>query len=277
MAVPIDNGVVLVTGASSGIGAALARLLGPRARVLVLVARRVERLEALATELGASAVTTQVVVRPCDLGDPEAAAELARAVEAEHGRVDVLINCAGVGDIGLFEVADPDKLQAMLRVNILGLTALTRAIVPGMVGRGRGGLLNVSSGFGLTWMPAFATYAGSKHFVSALTESLRCELAGTGVVVSQLCPGPVATEFEAVAGNPTGQQVPSFIELSAEDCAALALAGFERGRALIVPGFWAWCMISAGRLTPAWILRQVHGLLGRLARRQLPSISSTSD
>ena len=277
MAVPIDNGVVLVTGASSGIGAALARLLGPRCRVLVLVARRVERLERLATELGTAAASTQVQVRPCDLGDPAAAARLAQQVEHEHGAVDVLVNCAGVGDIGLFEVAEPDKLQAMLRVNVLGLTALTRAVLPGMVRRGRGGLLNVSSGFGLTWMPAFAAYAGSKHYVSALSESLRCELAGTGVVVSQLCPGPVATEFEAVAGNPTGQQVPSFIELSAQDCATQALVGFERGRAIIVPGFWAWCMISAGRLTPAFILRRVYGLFGRVARRQLPSASSAPD
>ena len=119
-----------------------------------------------------------------------------------------------------------------------------------MLARGRGGILNVSSGLGLTFMPGAAVYSGSKHYVSAFTESLRLELRGTGVVVSQLCPGPVATEFLDVAGNPVGRPVPRLLELSAEQCARVALRGFARGRALIVPGLVARILIGLGRITP---------------------------
>jgi len=272
---PIDAGVVLLTGASSGIGEAMARLLAPRCAVLVLVARRTERLELLAGSLRALAPALVVEVSPCDLGQPQAVAQLAAGVQARHGRVDVLINNAGMGDIGLFEVAAPDKLLAMLQVNVIGLTVLTRALLPGMVARGRGGVLNISSGFGLSWIPGAAAYAGSKHYVTAMSEALRCELSGTGVVLTQVCPGPVATEFEAIAGNPTGQQVPGFLELSADACARQGLAAFDAGRAMVVPGFWAWLLVSMGRLSPAWVLRPLYGLLGRLARRRLPAVRRT--
>ena len=255
---PLD-GVVLLTGASSGIGAAMARQLG-EAHVLVLVARRKERLDALAAELPNSEV------RACDVADLDALEALVAGIEADHGGVDVLINNAGLGDIGLTEEAPVDKLTAMVDVNVRGLTFLTRRVLTGMLERGRGGILNVSSGFGLTWLPASAAYIGTKHFVSAFSESLRSELYGTGVVVTHTCPGPVATEFESKAGNPTGMKVPALLEISAEQCARESLAAFRRGRPLTVPGWVAWWLISMGRLTPHWLARLLYWPLGGMLR-----------
>ena len=263
---PLD-GVVLLTGASSGIGEAMARQLS-EARVLVLVARRRERLEALAAEL------PRAEVRACDVGDLEALEALVAGVEADHGGVDVLINNAGLGDIGLTEVAPMDKLTAMVDVNVRGLTFLTRRVLPGMLERGRGGVLNVSSGFGLTWLPCSATYLGTKHFVSAFSESLRSELHGTGVVVTHTCPGPVATEFESKAGNPTPWKVPSLLEISAEQCARESLAAFRRGRPMTIPGWIAWWLITMGRLTPDWVARLLYWPLGGALRRSLASQSN---
>lgn len=265
----LEGAVALVTGASSGIGREIARLLAPTSEVLVLVARRAPRLEALAIELRAAHPGLTVDVRPCDLGDMAALDALAAGVEADHGRVDVLVNNAGIGQIGLFEDSAVDQLDLMLRVNVLGLTRLTRRILPGMVARSRGAVLMTSSGFGLTWMPLFSAYVGSKHYVTSFAESLRAELAGTGVSITQLCPGPVATEFEAVAGNPTGQKVPGFIELSAEQCARAGVRALRSGRAMVVPGFFARIGILAGARSPRWVLRILYGLSGRLMRKRL--------
>ena len=264
---PIDRGVVLLTGASSGIGAAMAALLAPRARVLILVARRKARLDELAAALNGQGA--DIEVRPADLADPSARAGLIAGVLEDHGAVDVLINNAGVGDFGLFERRDPRKVDAMLQVNVVGLTDLTRALLPGMLARGRGGVLMVSSGFGLHWMPGFSAYAATKHYVTALSEGLRAELAGTGVVVTQLCPGPVATEFVAHIDAPTDGDVPSVLQISAADCARSGLAGFDRGRALVVPGPRHWLMIQPARIFPRWLVRPVLTLAGRILRRQL--------
>ncbi len=260
MKTPIE-GVMIITGASSGIGAAAARQLAARASVLVLVARRVERLEAIAEELRAGS-RCAVEVRPCDLTDVESARALVDDVISTHGRIDVLVNNAGMGDIGPFERSDPAKLDAMLRVNVLGATAMARAVAPAMVARRRGGILNVSSGFGLVWLPMFAAYAGTKHYVTAFSEALRCEMASYNVVVSQLCPGPVATEFEEVAENPFGVS-PGAVEISAERCARAGIAGLAKGKAIITPGALAWLSITLGRITPRPVMR----LFGRLAVR----------
>lgn len=264
---PIDGGVVIVTGASSGIGADMVRQLAIRARVIVIVARRRARLEALAEEL--TLTLAKIDVRPVDLTDPTACTDLVAGVIADHGRVDVLINNAGMGDIGLFEAADLDKTVRMIQVNVIGLTALTRAVLPGMVARGSGGVLNISSGFGLTFMPGFSSYVGTKHYVTGFTDSLRTELSGTGVRVVQVCPGPVATEFEAVAENPLDQEVPGFIELSSAACASAAIAAFDRNRALSVPGGAAWLMVHAGWWSPRMVARWVLSLVGRMMRRKL--------
>ena len=273
---PIDGGVVLLTGASAGIGAALAEQLAPRAAALILVARRVDRLEALAARLRAAHPKLVIDVQGVDLAEPAAAEPLVAACLARHGRLDVLINNAGMGDMGLFHEAEPQKLLQMMQINVVGLTLLTRATLPGMVARGSGAVLMVSSGFGLTWTPLFSSYIGTKHYVTGFTESLRVELAGLGVRVGQLCPGPVATEFEAVAGNPTGQSVPPWIELSAAQAARAGLAVIDHDRAMMVPGMAAGLAISAGRLTPRWALRLLYGALAPVIRRQLKRAPSPS-
>lgn len=266
---PIDGGLVVVTGASAGIGEAMARQVAPRARTLVLVARREERLRALAEALAHQPATIEV--RTCDIGDPAAVQALVDGLLADHGGVDVLINNAGLGDIGLFETRDPDKTELMLMVNCVGLTRLTRGLLPGMVARGRGGVLNVSSGFGLNWMPGLAAYVGTKHYVTAFTDSLRAELAGTGVVINQLCPGPVRTEFEAVADAPIDQKVPDFIQISAADCARYGLQGFDRRRAITFPGPIHWVLNNAGRGLPRFVLRWFLTLMGSRLRQAAPT------
>ncbi len=272
---PLD-GTVLLTGASAGIGRELARQLAPTASTLILVARRADRLRDLAAELEAARPDLRVVVKPCDLADVDDAQRLLDALAAELPPIDVLINNAGLGDVTLFDYADWAKLDQMLLVNCRVLTLLTHRLLPGMIARGRGGVLNVSSGFGLTFAPGLAAYAASKHYVTALTEGLRIEAAGTGVVVSQLCPGPVRTEFIDVAGNPTGQDIPGFVELTPDRCARLALRGFSRGRALIVPGFWIGVLLTVGRLTPRPILRLFYAPFARALRRRQAAAALTA-
>ncbi|MCB9546073.1 MAG: SDR family NAD(P)-dependent oxidoreductase [Myxococcales bacterium] len=267
MRAPLDGTTQLITGASSGIGAELARLLAPRAGTLILVARRTDRLETLATELRGLKPGLTVQVESCDLADAAALGALVSRLPP----VDILINNAGMGDIDLFERSDAAKTDLMMRVNMTGLVQLTRLLLPGMVERKRGGVLNISSGFGMTWMPGFSVYCGTKHFVTAFTEAVRLELSGTGVVMTQSCPGPVATEFEAVAGNPTGTKIPAFLEQSALDCARQTLGAFERGRAMITPGFWATVLIGLGRMTPRWMMRLLLARGGRFLRSKTPA------
>lgn len=266
--------VALITGASSGIGRELAVQLAARCRCLLLVARRVDRLEALAATLRGTHPGLEVEVDGCDLSRVEEINALVQRLRARGRQVDLLVNNAGLGDIGLFEACPPDKLEQMLMVNVVAPTLLTRALLPAMIAGGRGAILQISSGFGLTWLPGAAAYAGTKHHISAWSEALRCELRGTGVRLTQVCPGPVATEFEAVAGNPTGLAVPSFIELDAASCARQAIAALDADRALVMPGFWAGLGVRLARWSPLFLLRAFGSSLAGLARRRLPHVEA---
>lgn len=263
---PIDGGVILITGASSGIGRELARQVAPRAKTLILVARRAARLAELRDELLAQHPRLEVDVRACDLGDGAAAGSLAASLAARAAPVDVLINNAGLGDFAPFDRAAWPNIEQMLRVNVIALTLLTHRLLASMVERGRGGVLNVSSGLGLFFVPLLAVYTGTKHFVTGFTESLRLDLDGTGVAVSQLCPGPVFTEFHERAGSPGPSQWP--IAISAEQCAREALRGFERGRALILPGRGMKLLVFLGAFTPRFLLRLLMRPISRLLRRR---------
>lgn len=272
MATAIDGGTILVTGASSGIGMAFARLVAPRAKVLVLVARRAERLEELKRELVAARKDLRVETIPCDLASREEVAKLITEVAARELEVDVLVNNAGVGMMGLYERAEAAKTAFMIDLNVTSLALLTLAFLPGMVRRDRGGILNISSGFGLATMPLFAAYCGTKHFVTGFTEGLRADLAGTGVVATQVCPGPVATEFEQAMGNTTGAKVPAFISITAEHCARAALRAFERDRGLVVPGLVMKLVMLVNALSPRFMRQLFAGWVGRYARKkQLPA------
>jgi short-subunit dehydrogenase len=268
MASAIDGGTILVTGASSGIGMAIARLVASRAKVLVLVARRADRLEELAKELTKAHPGLRVESIPCDLSSRPDVTKLIAEVHERKLEVDVLVNNAGVGMMGVFDRADPEKTAFMIELNVTSLTLLTLAFLRGMVDRQRGGVLNISSGFGLAVMPTFAAYCATKHYVTGFTEALRADLAGTGVTATQICPGPVATEFEQAMGNFTGMKVPGFVEISAERCARVSIRAFERNAAIVVPGITMKIVMLVNALSPRFMRRLFAGLIGRVARKK---------
>jgi len=233
-----NHGTVMITGASSGIGRELALEFAPRSQALILVARRLDRLERLRDELLARHPHLNVLVLGADLSDEREIETLITRAAEQAGPVDVLVNNAGLGDSVLFDRADWARTRQVLHTNILAVAQLTSALLPGMVARGRGGVLNIGSGAGLTVLPSAAAYVGSKHFVFGFNEALRADLAGTGVVVTQVCPGPVESEFDQVAGSVGGMvgAPPKFFRIGAAQCAREALMGFERGEALVFPG-----------------------------------------
>ena len=235
---PLDGGTVLLTGASAGIGRALAVELSARAGTLVLLARRVERLEELHVGLTARHPQLTVLVVPADLSDEGEVDRALAQVRERVGAVDVLVNNAGLGHLGLFDRTDWARNRAIVATNVTAVVQLTTSLVPDMVRRGRGGILNIGSGAGLTVLPAAAAYTASKHFIDGFSEALRADLAGTGVVVTQVCPGPVDSEFDEVAGSRGGMTggPPQWLRISAAQCAREALAGFDRGAPLVIPG-----------------------------------------
>jgi short-subunit dehydrogenase len=210
----------------------------------------------------------RVEVIACDLCDRDQTRRLPEEVAARGLDVDVLVNNAGVGMMGAFDRADPDRLLAMIELNVTSLTLLTRAFLPAMIERRRGGVLNISSGFGVAVMPSFAAYCATKHFVTGLNEALVADLAGTGVTATQVCPGPVATEFEQQIGNFTGMKTPGIVEITAERCARAAIRGFDRGRAMVVPGVIIKLGLLLNALSPRFMRRIVASILGRIARRK---------
>jgi short-subunit dehydrogenase len=252
----------LVTGASAGIGEAFARELAARHHDLLLVARRRDRLEALAKEL-AERHRVSASVEAVDLAEEAGLAALAAAIAADPP--DLLVNNAGFGSFGRFAELDPERELEQIRLNVLALVRLTRAALPGMLGRGRGAVINVSSLAGESPGPFTATYAATKAFVTSFSESLHEELRGTGVVVQALLPGFTRTEFQDVAGVDPGL-VPSFAWMSAERVARASLAALERGDAVCIPGAGNRLLGGLSALAPRSVARRV---LGTIQRRNL--------
>src|SRR5438094_10576473 len=159
--------------------------------------------------------------------------------DSEDINVDLLINNAGLGDSGPFATSDPIRNEQMTLVNVVALTSLTRHVLPQMIAKRRGSILNVSSSAGFLPVPGSAVYAATKAYVTSFSEALRAELHGTGVSVCALCPGPVRTEFQEVANRPGGQSDsgPEFVHVSVEQVVRDALAALEAGRPLVIPGF----------------------------------------
>jgi uncharacterized protein len=219
----------LITGASSGIGEEFAKALAAQGYDLILVARRQERLEALADRL-----PTKAEIITCDLGSE--AAELPKQVEELGADVDLLVNNAGFGLRGRFAELPAERQAEMVRVNCEAVTILTRAFVPGMIERGRGGVITVASTAGMQPLPYEATYGASKAFALNFTEALHMELRGTGVKALAVNPGPVPTEWQQVAGydDAGGEMMPGAIE--ADQVVAEALRSYDRGRRSMVPG-----------------------------------------
>jgi len=253
----LDDSNALITGASAGIGREFARQLAGRARSLVLVARREQRLSELRGELTQHHPNLVVHIRETDLADLAQLKELVAWLEREKINVDLLINNAGLGDSGPFATSNPKRNEQMMLVNMVALTSLTRHLLPQMIARKRGGILNVSSSAGFLPIPGFAVYAASKAYVTSFSEALRTELRGTGVSVCALCPGPVHTEFQEAAKRPGGHpdSGPEFVYVSVEQVVHDALAALDADRPLAIPGFAMKLGMFLVRITPMSILR----------------------
>ncbi|MFY1621435.1 SDR family NAD(P)-dependent oxidoreductase [Micromonospora sp. WMMD736] len=232
---PTAGSVALVTGASSGIGLAIATELAARGHDLILVARRRERLEALAEELHRTR-DVRVEVMVCDLAEANDRDQLLDAVNDTGLQVDVLILCAGFGLVGPHLDHDGDRVVNLIRTNVESTMALAHALIPAMAQRRRGAVLFVSSMAGNQPIPFFAAYAASKAAVTSLGESLHYELADSGVTVSVLAPANVATEFAAVADAVTqGERQSAFFTATAEQCARAGIEALESGRRKVTP------------------------------------------
>jgi short-subunit dehydrogenase len=250
----------LITGASAGIGREFARQLAGRAGSLVLVARRLDRLEELRQELTKKDPNLNVHCRAADLSGQNEIEELSAWLAREGITIDFLINNAGLGDRGSFATAEPERLRQMLEVNMVALTMLTRALLPAMIEKKRGAILNVSSTAGFLPIRKLAVYAATKAYVTSFSEGIRAEVRKQGIAVTALCPGPVDTEFSSVAQRTSGKQQtpsPSFMHVPVEDVVRSGLAGIERGKPLVVPGIVMKIAMLLVRLTPMAVLRRI--------------------
>lgn len=248
----------LITGASAGIGREFARQLADRAATLLLVARRENRLQELRTELCAQHPQLRVEIRPTDLSKHEEIDELLAWTNEQKPPIDLLINNAGLGDLGAFATADPERLDRMMLVNMVALTRLTRGLLPAMIAQKRGAILNVSSSASFLPMANFAVYAATKAYVTSFSEALRSELRGHGVGVTALCPGPVRTEFTEVARRKSQGDVtlgPKLVYVAVEEVVAAALSGVESQRPIVIPGAAMKIGMAIVRLTPLPLLR----------------------
>lgn len=261
----IDNCSTLITGASAGIGREFARQLAGRARTIVLVARREQRLNELREELRNRNTQLQVHTRVVDLCDKTQVDELVQWLEQNRIEIDFLINNAGLGDYGSTATSDPERDDRIIQVNVTALTLLTRRLLPQMIAKKHGAILNVSSSAGFLPIPGMAIYAATKAYVNSFSEALRAELRGSGVTVTALCPGPVHTEFGDVAKRPGGEPEhgPEFVYVSVEKTARDVLAAVEADRPLVIPGLFMKLGMFLVRITPMPILRLAWGFGAR--------------
>jgi len=238
MALPPPNhdSTALITGASSGIGAEIARELARRGLGVTLVARREERLRELADELGADhGVRAETIA--ADVSEERPREQLADELRNRGLTVDVLVNNAGFGSGGRFVELDADHEESMVRTNCEAIVGLAGRFVPAMVERGQGAVLNIASLIAFQPVPFQATYGATKAFVLSFSDALHEELRGTGVTVTAVCPGPVRTEFGDAGGfGGADDRIPSFLWLEAPSVARAAVNGLEQGDRVVVPG-----------------------------------------
>jgi short-subunit dehydrogenase len=263
MSKPFQGQWSLVTGASSGIGLALARELARRGSHVVLVARNRAQLEtAASTMVEEFDVRTEVLT--ADLADPHSPDALAAELSARGLAIDVLVNNAGVGAWGEFAYTKLEEERRLVELNVLSYMALTKLVLPGMLSRRRGRILNVASTAGFFPGAHMAAYYASKAFVLSFSQSVARELGGSGVSVTCLCPGPVRTHFIE------GQDMRLFrtpLVLDASRVAEAGVAGLLAGRRIVVPGFLNWLIVESGRFSPRRMGEAIAGYLNRSSVR----------
>ncbi|MXQ10306.1 SDR family NAD(P)-dependent oxidoreductase [Microvirga makkahensis] len=251
----------VITGASSGIGAELARIFAARGYSLVVAARRHERLEALAEEIqGAHDIPVEVMA--LDLEDREAPQDLVEMLRDRGIQVHTLVNNAGFGLRGTFATMPFERQIAMIDVNVTALTALCRLLLPGMLERGRGGILNVASTAAFQAGPYMGVYYATKAYVLSLSEALHEEAKPHGVTVTALCPGPTESEFSSTADLENTKRFTQGA-MSAAQVARIGIDGYEAGRAIVVAGASNRLGTLGAKLLPRAVIRRIAGTLQR--------------
>jgi short-subunit dehydrogenase len=250
----------IVTGASAGIGAEFARALAARGYDLLLIARDGMRLKELAERLRAES-HVQATALAADLTDTIGLARAEEAVRSER-ELSLLVNNAGFGTAGAFARSDLTREDQEIRLNVLALVHLTHAALPGLIARGEGGIINVSSVQGFIPSAFIATYGATKAFVNSFTESLSSELAGTGVKVQTLAPGFTRTEFQTRANIKT-DAVPTSAWMTPEAVVSASLRAFDRGDLLCVPGAQNQALLGLGKVLPRALTRKISTALAK--------------
>jgi len=255
---------VLITGASSGIGEALASVCAQHDYDLILVARSVEKLEAMAAELSQQ-YSIDVAVRPCDLLASDGIKKLCAGLSAEGRKIDMLVNNAGMIEHGSFVKRSADDHQRIVQLNVAAHTAMLSHLLPAMVERGSGKILNVASLGAFQPLPSVAIYAATKAYVLSLSEALTEEIRGTGVTLTVLCPGYTATNMmtNAKKKNKLLHNIPDLIVGDADTVAHKAFQACIRGDTIVVPGTHNLLASLLSRATPKWLVRRVLGIVGR--------------
>lgn len=257
----MNRKTAVITGASSGIGLEFARLLAADGYDLIVSARRVERLHQLADELGRSHGTTVHIIQ-MDIAQPYAGEALWQAIRDVTPDIEVLVNNAGVGDSGDFVGETPEVIERMIQLNISTLTALTRYVLPGMLERKLGKILNVSSTVGFQpGGPGMAVYYATKSYVLSFSRGIRRELRGTGVSVTALCPGPTRTEFEKTARAQHTRLFHWMIPMEAHDVARAGYQGMQRGCGVVIPGLLNKLLAISPGLGPSFIALEINRFL----------------
>ena len=252
-----DRPTALITGASSGIGRELARVFAERGHDLVITARRRDRLEELAAGLGDR---VRVEAISANLATRNGIAALKKGITTRELDIDVLVNNAGAGASGEFAGMEPAKSLTLIDLNVRALTDLTHFVLPGMIERGRGRILNVASVASFQAVPGMSVYAASKAFVLSFTEALSEELAATPVTVTALCPGLTRTEMVGDL-----QAAPDFMFASAAEVAEEGYRACIAGEVIRVPGIANQALVNWLQYQPRWLKRFLSGIAGRAA------------
>ncbi len=252
---------VLITGASSGIGEALAERFARDGARLILVARREDRMAQLKERLHRQ-FGTESLVHAADLSDPAAPAALFDALQAGGDLVDVLVNNAGFGGQGAVATQSMERQMSMIQVNVAALTHLTRLFLPGMIERGRGGVLNVASTAAFQPGPYMAVYYATKAYVLSFSEALAEEVRGSGVHVTCLAPGPTRSEFQETAGLQDAALF-RYAVMNLDPVVDAAYKAFRKGRVLVIPGLLNRLGASASRVAPRRLVPRIVASLQR--------------